>query len=255
MRADVRAAFVALGLIAAQPVWATQFHEPVIGPAIASQLDPLFAAHNWPGIAAVAGTTHDPVKYVKILDWLKVHVDAGSSVFLSYLYSRSLWVLADVGERQGKNMDGIRDTAAMMLLYSLGVVSIDGASCADVTAAGGRMDYFIFSGGQILKYLKALPADKKKNVIDLATKLEAVTSAHRDTRDMFICGAGLDAMAAGLKAGAVQKVQKVPGYVGSVEVVKPPADYKLRFLPEADYRSKLKEARSRLPSLLAVLAQ
>src|SRR6185312_15825588 len=174
--------------------------------------------------------------------WLKVKTDLGGSFIFPFLYARNLWLVGDGARQAGRDSDkakDLRDMAAIMGLYAVALVHMDGMACADATAPSRWLTSLAQSDiGGALRYWSGAPAEFKDHAVRLAVGLEAVTARRRKAEDPLVCSGGMAEMDAAMRAGTIGEGKTVPGHLGEVREVKPPAGWKPSFLPADVYVSK-----------------
>lgn len=184
------------------------------------------------------------------MDWMREKVMTGAGVMLGFAYSKVLWS-AGQQEESSDPMEDLRVTAAVITLYTLELIIIDGERCEDRSASSHRLDLLLEYSRPILLFLKAQPTEVKSKAIDLALRLERGTALLRKD-DEVLCRAGLDEIKAGLEAGEVEETTPEGGAGKSYAVTAPPA-YRPKFLPPSVYEPAQRKAREEMRSYLQKL--
>jgi len=218
------------------------FPEPSIDPAMGARLDALAAAEDWQGLRAAVFSLDDPVSIGKATDWLKLKTDLGGSFIFPFLYARNLWLIGEGTRQTGDETDkgkGLRDQAALMSLYTVALVHMDGMACADATAPSLWLTSLAQSDIRgALRYWSGAPPEFKDQTARIAVGLEAVTARRRKAEDTLLCSNGMAEMDAAMRAGTIGDGKTVPGHLGKVREVKPPAGWKPSFLPADVYAAR-----------------
>ena len=183
------------------------------------------------------------------------------SVAVPLAYARLLWGLAS-----GPNVR-LKNTAGMVVAYSILVIIADGVKCADPTSPAERFDKVVANDRVILKNAAQLPRiasdsepDTRDVVIATATSLEAKTVTVRGNDD-YLCRAGAQSFQDYFKKhgneGVVERPPK-PGEVGKQMVVPEDPSYVPQFLPKEKWLPLQEKARANfstfLPNLFDKLA-
>jgi hypothetical protein len=217
------------------------------------QLDALLAARNWDGLVTAFEGVRSDESLMRALDWLDARINSGGGSLLGFLYTRLLW---DLGSAQNVN-DPDKDPrlrAALMVLYTLQLIIIDGTKCADQSAPGHRIDQLLADYGPVIRYLKTKRAKFKAKVVDAAIALEKHTAPLRKDDDL-LCRGGLEEMMAGIEAGGTKQVPTPPDQIGTTVLVDPPPDYTPKFVAPETYKPMQEKARSEIRSGLLKMLQ
>jgi len=224
--------------------------EPPLDPAVKAQLDELLAKQDWNGLGVAWMPQNNPDFFRKSMDWLKTQVDAGGPYFLALLFSRDLWMagnsLADTN---------LHDTSAMMLLYTMALVRIDGLACADASAPSHRFEQSLQIRADTWRYLRSLSPNRRETLISIAVGLENHTATLREPHDELLCRGGLAEIQASQAAGLAKEVPSPPNVYGRTVNVTAPPGFKPSYLPDTDYKAKQDEARASLHEWLGKLAE
>lgn len=218
------------------------FPEKPVDPALAARLDALAAAEDWKGLREAVFPLNDPATIVKATDWLKAKTDNGGSFIIPFLYARNLWLFTEaarLAKQEVPDIEGVRNQAALMSMYAVALVHMDGMACADPTAPSHWLTSLGQSeAGAALRYWRDQPAEIKEYTVRIAVGLEAVTARRRKAEDPLVCSGGMDELGAGMAAGTVSEGHVEPGHIGRVHDVKPPPGWKPSFLPASEYLAK-----------------
>ncbi len=218
------------------------FPEPAVDSALAVRLDALVAAEDWKGLREAVSPLNDPPTMLKATNWLKAKADTGGSFIIPFLYARNLWLFTEAARMSNKetaDTDGVRNQAALMSLYAVALVHMDGMACADHTAPEHWLTSLAQSeAGSALRYWRDQPADLKDHTVRVAVGLEAITARRRRAEDPLVCSGGLDELGAGIAAGTVGEGKAEPGHIGRVHEVKPPPGWKPSFKSASEYLAK-----------------
>jgi hypothetical protein len=160
---------------------------PAPGPYEA-KLDSLLAARTYDGLAKALVDVKDMDAAMRALNWLRAKSLNGGGLYIAYLYSASLWRMANSIPEPNKS--GLQQSAAVQLQLALWLLRAEGFQCADTTAPGSR---YAAVGGQLMdvgRYYAALPAATKKSVDDLAFR--ALTQLFKlRPNDVWMCSGGM----------------------------------------------------------------
>lgn len=232
------------GLASVRP--ATAQRQPQAAAVLPSneELDALLAARKWDELGAALSGATGGEPFARMMDWLQAKINVGGGFFLVFRYANDLWNAGNAAKVQDPNKD-MRMTAAFMTLYAYELVVIDGAKCADGSAAGPRLDQLLMYDAPILKYLATKPAKLKTKTVDLAVAFEKHTAPLRKDDDV-LCRGGLGELMAGFEGGTTTEAPPQPGQPGqSFEVTAPPG-YAPQFVTPQEYMPLQKKARLEL---------
>ena len=119
-------------------------------------------------------------------------------------------------------------TAGLIALYNYELIAIDGATCADRTAPGGRLDQLYSQGGDVFAFLKQQSPELKTKLAEGAITMENETASRRKD-DKVLC-MGMDAILAGLESGEQHKTKGKHGRGVTVTEVETPSGWSPKFL-------------------------
>ncbi len=175
---------------------------------------------------------------------------AGKSVIVPLLYSTKLWVVGSANSQYAN----LRETAALITIYSLMVTYADGVKCADQTAPGHRIDAIVTQYRDPLKMLATLPVAQRTIIIETAARMEAQTAPLR-TNDNYLCRFGMQETIDNLKKGQkLKELQPQPGQVGKQFLIQDDLDYEPEYVPREQWEPKQRKSRSNfLPAFTALL--
>jgi hypothetical protein len=210
------------------------FPEPTLDSSTAALLDPLLEKRDWLGIRKAVQRVDDPTAFSHGLNWLKVHTDTGAPFVVPLLYSENLWIAGDTSK-----VDGLQAQAALMALYTVALIRMDGLACGDTTAPSRRFDQLLNGpAGLALRYAAKLEPEKQAQMIKLAVGLEAATASRRPAEDETLCRGGMEELKAGMDANNLGKPHPEPGHIGNVVAVTPPPDFKPSYRPQGEYEKQ-----------------
>lgn len=184
------------------------------------------------------------------LNWEQKQIFDGAGFMLSYAYMYDLWRVGFA--LPGEDGDGLKQAAAMMFLYSLDLIEVDGPRCDDVSAPAHRRDQLLGQNRSIVAYLQALPREKRSSAGSLSLDIESATAPSRKD-DAVLCSGGLAEMREGLDANggaSLKRVPSAPGTGGEAYAVPPPVGFRPKFVGADVWRPKAEAARAALPSSL-----
>lgn len=206
-----------------------------------TDLDALLAARNWNRLGdalSQPGTVEDAWKR---LNWLKTRVENGAGFFVAILYARDLWAIGNLQKVDNPALD-LRESAAVISLYTYELIVIDGLKCDDRSASGSHLGQLFKSRAAALAFLKQQPPELKSRMVDLAIGLEQKTAPLR-TDDDLICRGGLDQMKAGLDRHLQEQVPTPAGQTSNTVAVAPPPDWSPKLVSPDTYRPAQDRAR------------
>ena len=226
---------------------------PVVVSPSDPALDAMLAAQDWKGLGEALNNPKDSATFTKNMDWLHAKVAAGEGYLLSFMYMKYLWTVGNSSNTSDPGHD-MRMTAGFMALYNYELIVIDGAKCADPSAAGTRLDQLFLHGRDVFSFLKKQTPEWKAKLVEIAIAYEKNTAPRRK-EDMYLCGGGLDAIRAGLEHGQQQQVPTQPGHIGTTVAVEPPADWSPKFLTPDIYTPMQDRARAGMRERLLKLME
>ncbi len=222
-------------------------------PVDAAALDAMIQRHAFLALGDRLMGGKDMTTIDHDLNWMQARLFQGGGFFVGFAYMRALWQLA--GAMPEAQSAGLKQNAAAIYLYDLGLTAVDGPRCADPSAPEHCRDQLLQTDRAILDYLRGLPLADRMRIGTIAVSIEAATASVRGD-DYVLCSGGLDQIAAGLKANGKKSLPQVPGApgrVGKTYAVPPPPDYTPRFVPVAVAAPKQAVARRELPVMLTRL--
>jgi hypothetical protein len=188
-----------------------------------ADLDALLAARSWNRLGEALsqpGTIEDAWKR---LNWLKTRVENGAGFFVSILYARDLWAIGNLQKVDNPALD-LRESAAVISLYTYELIVIDGSKCEDRSAPRNHLAQLFKSRAAALAFLKQQPRELKSKMVDLAIGLEQKTAPLRADDDL-ICRGGMAQMKAGLDRHLQEQVPIRAGQTSNPVAVAPPPDW------------------------------
>lgn len=214
-------------------------------------LDALLAARDYMGLGARIRDVSRQPDLVSDLDWLKERTMEGNSAFVTMLYSRLLWsASAGLPPAPARSW---RQTSAMMTLYAMAAMIVDGSRCGDRSAPANRSQQLLGWNREIWPFIRSLSEEERQTLIGLAILLEQRTAARRDaTGDVdFLCRAGLEETSYNLTHGTAREVPTAPGQIGRQIELTGDGKYKPSERPEAEWRADGEKKRARLAADLS----
>ena len=219
-----------------------------------ADLDALLAARSWNRLGdalSQPGTIEDAWKR---LNWLKTRVENGAGFFVSILYARDLWAIGNLQKVDNPALD-LRESAAVISLYTYELILIDGSKCEDRTAPENRGMQLFKSQAATFAFLKQLSPELKSKLVDLAIAMEQKTAPQRADDDL-LCRDGLEQMKASLDRYMQQGVPTPAGQIGKTVAVAPPPGWTPKFLSPDAYRPMQDQIRAAMrENLLKLVAQ
>lgn len=214
-----------------------------------AEWDALLAAQNWAGLKTALTQPANGTQLEERMSWMEKRLQDGkANFFVAMLHAQDLMNVGTALNVTDPTKD-MRVTASMIALYTLELIQIDGAQCADVSAPSHRMQQAVAALQPILAFLKKQSATTKENVVKIAVALEAHTAKLRPQDDL-VCRGGSSEIQAGLKNGAHADSPAAPGSVGKTVSVEPPPGWKPTFLPPQTYQPIQEKRRAALPQAL-----
>lgn len=187
------------------------------------------------------------------LNWEQARLFDGAGLMIGLGYTARLWqVAAALPPQQG---EGIRQSAAMMFLYSYDLIAVDGVRCGDPSAPVHRRDQLFTEYRPIFDYLRSLPIAVRMQLGTISLGIEAATAKVRKN-DPVLCRGGLDEIRAGLAAQGAKPLSRrpnAPGTVGKTYAVPSPPEFAPTYVEDAVAAPKQVAARQALPAMLTQL--
>ena len=184
------------------------------------------------------------------LDWEQTRVFDGAGFLVAMGYMTDLWRLGSALPPPDK--DQLKQSAAMMFLYQLDLIVIDGARCDDVSAPGHRRDQLVFQNQAMVQYLRALPRATRMNLGSVSLAIEAATGSGRRDDDV-LCSGGMAQMNAALAAQGDKPLPELhasPEHFGGTYAVPPAPGFKPQFVNPAVSGPRQVAARRDMPAAL-----
>jgi hypothetical protein len=169
--------------------------EAAFDPAAA---DRLVAERHWSELFKLHAELRSAEDVRRSLDWSRDHLMGGGTVFIGLPYAVNLWRVASTAPPDSKLRE-LKDTGAVVGLYGLAVIHVDGHRCADRTSAQERATDWIQSFRDPFRYAAALPRETRDKLVETALRMERGTAARRQD-DPWLCGAGMQRMTAAIEA-------------------------------------------------------
>lgn len=161
---------------------------PAPGPYEA-KLDSLLAARSYDGLAKAALVdAKDMDTAMRALNWLRAQSLNGGGLYIAYLYSASLWRVAN--SIPEPNKAGLQQSAAVQLQLALWLMKAEGFQCADTSAPRSRYAAIGSQLQDVARHYTTLPAATRKSVDDLA--FLALTQLFKlRPNDIWMCSGGM----------------------------------------------------------------
>ena len=219
-------------------------------PTDAATLDAMYVKGDFAALATRLSSRTDPREVALDLNWEQARMFDGGGFLVAYLYMTDLWRIGSADA--GLGGDGLRQTAAMMMTYTLALVRLDGTKCVDVSAPAHRRDQLFARNAPVLRYLGTLPRATRMELGTVALAIEKATDPVRGA-DAVLCRGGLDEIIAGLKQQGdhpLQQARRSPEAPGKTYLVPSDPNFAPRFLEQTDWQPKRAAARAALPEEL-----
>ena len=213
-----------------------------------ADLDALLAARSWDRLGNALSQPGTKEEAWKRLNWLKTRVEGGAGFFVSIIYARDLWAIGSLQKVDNPALD-LRESAAVISLYTYEIIVIDGAKCEDRSAPSNHLTQLLKSRAAALAFLKQQPPELKSKMVDLAIGLEQKTAPLR-TDDDLICRGGMDQMKASLDRRSQQQASTPAGQTGNTVAVAPPPDWSPKLVSPETYRPMQEKARDAMREYL-----
>jgi hypothetical protein len=178
----------ATGLFAAQAAPAKQPAAPQYTAqqkVFMARLDRLLAEQNYPQFIQTITKADNDELLNAAFDWCKSRTLDGAGIVVPATYSTLLWAMAEADQ----NDEVLRNTSSLMAMYAILVVAADGPKCADPTAPERHMDNLLQQYQRQFDEISKLPADQKRQAIELAINLERRLASKRQN-DKYLCRYG-----------------------------------------------------------------
>lgn len=213
-------------------------------------LDQLLAKHDYNALGAKI-LSPPAIKFVlPVLDWSRSRLQAGGSVIIPLLEARLTWAIA----QSNPETSPLAKTAAMLTLYGLVTIMVDGVKCADASAPADHRFQVLLKYKDIMEYLGRLPANEREDIVKAALTLEERTAPLRQN-DNYLCRFGMAEMQYSLKKhGNGTEVPSDPGTHGKTFVLENDLDYEPEYLPQDQWAQKQVEVRKSMPKIAEALA-
>lgn len=170
------------------------------------------------------------------LDWMRdvVFLDAGAN--LTILYADTMWALANASRSNPLRRaaaDGWAESAQTMTLVGYTLVIVDGARCADSTAAGARLTKVTAGREDRFKSTAPMTEETRELKRRVARNVETRTASAR-LPDPYICMDGIAEIGRIMASAGSTRSRPQPatgGQFGSTVVLTPGPDYMPEFRP------------------------
>jgi hypothetical protein len=211
-----------------------------------ADLDRLYAAGKYRDVVQRMFEPGDNAEARAVLGWAQARVQGAAPHVLSVAYSDLLW---NIGE--GQSNDSLREESALVLLYAVLAVGVDGAKCADAAAADARVRQILSTRQDRIAFARGLAPDRRKYLRESAVALEQSTASRRP-EDRDICASGPEEIARQLATpGTVTREQPLkPGEVRRTVDIEPGPGYRPRFLAPDRWHARQAEVRGRFARIL-----
>jgi hypothetical protein len=188
------------------------------------------------------------------MNWEQTQVYNGAGFIISYAYMFDLWRLGSaVASPTG---DQLKQSAAMVFLYSLDLIALDGQRCADVSAPGHRQDQLFLQNKELIQYLRGLPRQTRMTLGTVSLDIESATAPLRQD-DYVLCSGGLAQITQGLQAQGDKPLTQIPSAPGALPgktyAVPPAPGYAPQFVNADVWGPKQANTRQTLPDTLTRL--
>jgi len=147
--------------------------------------DDAIARHDYTALAKLLREPGSTPRMMAGLDWGQGNMMMGSSVVVPALYAEQLWSIGSTAPADSPYA-ALKDTAAMVMLYTLSVIATDGPQCADKSAPASHFNHIVSRLAPLLRGLTRLPAAKKQEIVHAAMAVEAKTAPMRG-QDDYLC--------------------------------------------------------------------
>lgn len=189
----------------------------VAGPAVASQapassqttrqqlvdrFDDLLEHKQYAALGEALEREHHAGRGRLSRGWQDRRIRDGGSAYLGFVYSRDLMRSAARSVKGGRSAwrerEKLREHAALVAIYTMALLTIDGPRCADASAPSVRSEQLFDLAAEAFSWAAAMPERQRDRIIDQALALEQETAPHRRNDD-FICLGGAEAVAQALQ--------------------------------------------------------
>lgn len=133
--------------------------------------------------------------------WQDRRMRDGGSAYLGFVYSRDL--MRSAARSAQRERARLREHAALVAIYTMALLTIDGPRCADASAPSMRSEQLFDLAAEAFSWAAAMPQQRRDRIIDQALALEQETAPHRRNDD-FICLGGAEALARALQDPATR---------------------------------------------------
>jgi len=222
-------------------------------PADAANLDRMVREREFIKLVDRLHATRDPAGIVLDFNWEQARVFQGAGFLVVYAYLDGLWRAGNA--LPGDSGEGLKGTAAMMLLYDASLIAVDGTRCADPSAPEHRRDQLFAQNRPLLDYLRGLPVAARMNYGSIALDIESATAGVRQP-DYVLCSGGLDEIGAGLAAQGkrpLRQMPNAPASIGKTYAVPAAPGFVPKFVEAKIWQPKQVAARQALPAELTRL--
>jgi len=208
-------------------------------------LEQALKGHEYEQFGSLLTTAASGQELLRTATWMRERVLSGDGAFMVRAYAGALWRVT-----AGANVAGVRESAAVMVVYLNSLIVLDGLKCQDRSAAPERLQQISAETRPVLDHMRTLPKDRQEFVLETAFRLEEKLAAVRADDD-WICRAGMQAMLSALKKGdRAQQVPTTPGGLGKTFQVPPDPDFAPVFRDRKDWEA---EQTARRPQLRAAM--
>ena len=203
------------------------------------KLDTLLAARDYDAVTRAAfNEVTDQETAVRALDWLRAQqVAHGQGTFISFLYSASLWRIANsLPPERAKNL---KATAATQLALTRWLIRSEGFQCADSGSPSARLSFIESQLAAEGQYLDQLPANERASAQRDASVMLIFGFEKRENDD-WLCRSGPLYMAKYFKKHPNDPGAQVaiPGSVGRNLAVPNDPEIQADFLPFETWRAR-----------------
>lgn len=162
-------------LVLVMAVWAQSAR------ADAALFDRLYQSGDWQTLYAEIERVEKSEDIKVRLDWLNARVRAGAPHYLTVLYGRIVWAVAE----HGSNPSG-KDSGVAFVTAGIMAAVADAIKCANPRAAEARASAISESLGHMFEYVETRPRDVRAQIRELVLNVE-VETADRRPLDPTLC--------------------------------------------------------------------
>lgn len=219
-------------------------------PPDVSELDAMFERNDMIALTARLRDAQQAPEIFMDMNWLQAKLYNGAGFLMAYAYMHDLWRLGSA--IPGDTGEEMKQSASMIFVYSLVLISIDGLKCADVTAPAGRQNQLFSQNQPLMAYMRTLPRTTRMTLGTMALQMEVATATVRKN-DCVLCSGGLAQIKEGLEAqgqSPLTQVPNAPGTLGKTFEVPAAPGYTPQFVDEGVWAAKQAAARLELPASL-----